>query len=126
MQIFVTQYHLRNGINLRSWFEKRVQEHDLLEIAAPPSLSLCCFRIKGTVKHFYGTACVSYPFYVIDTPLILANLASGLSDAQHKAFLDNLNEDGEIFIIHSSLGNRYVHMSSHAYHVHTCTWYYWQ
>jgi aromatic-L-amino-acid decarboxylase len=39
--------HLRAGIELRKRFEQHVLDDARLEFAAPPSLSLCCFRLKG-------------------------------------------------------------------------------
>ena len=56
-----------------AWRRKR-----LIELAAPPSLSLLCFRLKDR------------------------------SEAEHKLFLNELKKTGDCFIIHTKLGEKYA------------------
>jgi aromatic-L-amino-acid decarboxylase len=72
--------HVRKGVELRRHFEALLaaDESQLLAIAAPPSLSLVCFRLRG-----YG------------------------EDAQ-QALLARLREGGECFVIHTKLGGKIV------------------
>ena len=130
--------HLRNGIRLREVFESKVLAHERLEIAAPPSLSLCCFRLKGAFGDgcAFPTSCraccegrplcVGLSLYArhakslsLRRPVPPFSQSSGglfvgllgctdLSDDAQRAFLDELNRVGEVFLIHSSLGERII------------------
>jgi len=71
------RWHIRNGVNLASKFEKWVGEHRLFELVLPRSLALVCFRLKG-------------------------------SEDQNQQLLDNVNNTGKIFLIHTKLSGKIV------------------
>ena len=74
--------HVRKGMQLRQILEKAVRKDPIFEIAAPPSLSLICFRLAG-VQGEDG------------------------NEVQHH-FLRALKKTGECFVIHTKLGNDVV------------------
>jgi aromatic-L-amino-acid decarboxylase len=65
-------------VTLRERFVQYVVAHPQLELAAPPSLALCCFRLVDQ------------------------------GDEAQMAFLRRINADGKCFIIHSKLGGRVI------------------
>lgn len=71
--------HVRKGVEYRKILEKLIsQDKNMFEIAAPPSLSLLCFRLKNC------------------------------NETQHKLFLQELKQTGDCFIIHTKLGGKIV------------------
>ena len=72
--------HVRKGIEYRKTLENLIEQdtNEMFEIAAPPSLSLICFRLKNR------------------------------SEAEHKLFLKELKQTGDCFIIHTKLGGKIV------------------
>jgi len=74
--------HVRQGVVHRQLLEGLIAKHPDLELAAPPSLSLVCFRVKG-VDGEEG------------------------NDVQH-ALLRDLKKTGNCFVIHTKLGGEVV------------------
>ena len=70
--------HVRQGIVHRQLLETLIEQHPDLELAAPPSLSLVCFRVAG-VQGEEG------------------------NEVQY-ALLRDLKKTGECFVIHTKLG----------------------
>lgn len=70
--------HIRNGVSLANHFSKLVEESRELELAAPVSLSLVCFRLQNREE-----------------------------DVQ-QSFLAELRRGGQVFLIHTRLGGKFV------------------
>ena len=70
--------HVRNGVALRRVAERRAAAHPLFEAAAPPSLSLLCFRLRAR------------------------------SNEDQHALLRAVKATGKCFVIHTKLGGRVV------------------
>lgn len=68
--------HVRAHIAMAEWFEARVRGDDRFEIAAPRTVNLVCFRLRG------------------DGPP---------SDARNKMLMDRLNQSGEMYLTHTVL-----------------------
>ena len=77
--------HVRNGIVLRDILVKLITNHVDLEIAAPPSLSLVCFRVKCSPN---------------------TTVEEG-NEVQHRLLRD-LKQTGKCFVIHTKLGGEVV------------------
>lgn len=74
--------HVRRGVQHRQLLEQYIEKHSDLEIAAPPSLSLVCFRVKS-VQGKVG------------------------NEIQHELLRD-IKKTGECFVIHTKLGGEVV------------------
>ena len=70
--------HVRRGVELRQLLEPLIEAHPALELAAPPSLSLVCFRLRGR------------------------------PEADQQELLRRLKATGECFVIHTRLGGEVV------------------
>ncbi|MFO0835320.1 MAG: pyridoxal-dependent decarboxylase [Phycisphaerales bacterium] len=68
--------HVRSHIAMAEWFEARVREDDRFEIAAPRTMNLVCFRLRGEGAE---------------------------SDARSKALMDRLNQSGDLYLTHTVL-----------------------
>lgn len=68
--------HVRSHLAMARWFEDRVREDRRFEIAAPRTMNLVCFRLRG------------------DGPE---------SDARNRALMDLLNRSGELYLTHTVL-----------------------
>ncbi|MCC6229322.1 MAG: aspartate aminotransferase family protein [Phycisphaerales bacterium] len=68
--------HVRSHITMAEWFEARVREDVRFEIAAPRTMNLVCFRLRGHCPE---------------------------SDARNKALMDRLNQSGELYLTHTVL-----------------------
>lgn len=68
--------HVRSHLAMARWFEDRVREDRRFEIAAPRTINLVCFRLRG------------------DGPE---------SDARNRALMDLLNRSGELYLTHTVL-----------------------
>ncbi|MCC6968819.1 MAG: hypothetical protein IT434_01230 [Phycisphaerales bacterium] len=68
--------HVRSHIAMAEWFEARVREDDRFEIAAPRTMNLVCFRLRGEGAE---------------------------SDARNKALMDRLNQSGDLYLTHTVL-----------------------
>jgi aromatic-L-amino-acid decarboxylase len=73
--------HIREHVRLAELFELWVREDDRFEVAAPRSLSLVCFRLRGDGA---------------DT------------DAKNRALMDRINGSGEAYLTHTVLSGRVV------------------
>jgi len=76
--------HVRRGIALAGRFADGVLASDMLELAAPPSLSLVCFRLRAPEA-----------------------LSAAADDQLQRALLEEVKARG-VFIIHSRLGGRLI------------------
>jgi aromatic-L-amino-acid/L-tryptophan decarboxylase len=70
------QAYIREHIRLAALFEELVRQDDRFEIAAPRTINLVCFRLRGQ-----GDA----------------------ADARNRALLDAMNDSGRLFLTHSVL-----------------------
>jgi len=86
--------HVRQGLDLAARFAEAVQTSDVLELAAPVSLSLVCFRCRPSPKPMG-----------VDSAADAA--ACDADDALQRTLLAAVKARG-IFIIHSRLGARLV------------------
>lgn len=68
--------HVRSHIAMAEWFEARVREDDRFEVAAPRTMNLVCFRLRGEGAE---------------------------SDARNKALMDRMNRSGELYLTHTVL-----------------------
>ena len=68
--------HVRSHIAMAEWFEARVREDPRFEIAAPRTMNLVCFRLRGEGPE---------------------------SDARNKALMDRLNQSGALYLTHTVL-----------------------
>jgi aromatic-L-amino-acid decarboxylase len=68
--------HVRSHVAMAEWFEARVREDQRFEIAAPRTMNLVCFRLRGEGPE---------------------------SDALNKSLMDRLNQSGDLYLTHTVL-----------------------